>query len=115
YPAMLQAIGAARDTVNFEVYIFEPDEVGRRFMDALMERARAGVEVRVLVDAFGSFKLRKRYRRELRDAGVKIERFRPFGLSDLVRIYRRTHRRAIVVDGRVAFTGGAAISKKWAG
>jgi cardiolipin synthase A/B len=115
YPAMLQAIAAARDTVNFEVYIFEPDEVGRQFMDALMERARAGVEVRVLVDAFGSFKLRKRYRRELRDAGVKIERFRPFGLSDLVRIYRRTHRRAIVVDGRVAFTGGAAISKKWAG
>ena len=115
YPSMLEAIRNARDSINFEVYIFEPDEVGRRFMDALMERARAGVEVRVLVDAFGSFKFRKRYRDELRDAGVKVERFRPFGVSNIVRIYRRTHRRAIVVDGRVAFTGGAAISKKWAG
>lgn len=115
YPAMLDAIRAARDTINFEVYIFDPDEIGRAFMDAFLDRARAGVEVRVLVDAFGSFKLRKRHRNELRQGGVKVERFRPFGLSNLVRVYRRTHRRAIVVDGRVAFTGGAAISKKWAG
>jgi cardiolipin synthase len=115
YPAMLRAIQAARDTVNFEVYIFEPDEIGRVFMDVLMERARAGIEVRVLVDAFGSFKLKAKQRTELREAGVKVERFRPFGLSNLVRIYRRTHRRAIVIDGRIAFTGGAAISKKWAG
>jgi cardiolipin synthase len=115
YPAMLEAIRAARDTVNFEVYIFDPDEIGRQFMDAFMERARAGVEVRVLVDAFGSWKLKRRHRDELRQAGVRIERFRTFGLSNLVRVYRRCHRRAIVVDGQVAFTGGAAISKKWAG
>src|SRR5262249_13611450 len=115
YRAMLDAIQGARDTVNFEVYIFEPDEIGRRFMDALVDRARAGVEVRVLVDAFGSFRLKRPHREELRQAGVKIERFRPLGLSNLVRIYRRTHRRAIVVDGRLAFTGGAAVSKKWAG
>ena len=115
YPAMLEAIRGARDTINFEVYIFEPDEIGRQFMDAFVERARAGVEVRILVDAFGSFKLRKGHRRELRQAGVKIERFRPLDLSNLVRFYRRTHRRAIVVDGRVGFTGGAAVSKKWAG
>lgn len=115
YPAMLEAIAGARDTVNFAVYIFEPDEVGRRFMDAFIERARAGVEVRVLVDGFGSLKLRKRHRRELLDAGVRLERFRPIAPSHLVRVYRRSHRRAIVVDGRVAFTGGAAISRKWAG
>jgi cardiolipin synthase A/B len=115
YPAMLDAIRGARDTVNFEVYIFEPDEVGRQFMDAFIERARAGVEVRVLVDAFGSWKLKRRHRDELRQAGVKVERFRTLGLNNLVRVYRRTHRRAIVVDGRVAFTGGAAISKKWVG
>jgi cardiolipin synthase A/B len=112
---MLRAIQAARDTVNFEVYIFDPDEIGRVFMDVFMERARAGIEVRVLVDAFGSFKLKAKHRTELREAGVKVERFRPFGLSNLVRIYRRTHRRAIVIDGKVAFTGGAAISKKWVG
>ena len=115
YPAMLDAIRGARDTVNFEVYIFDADEVGREFIEAFIERARAGVEVRVLVDAFGSWRLKRRFRDQLRQAGVKIERFRTLGVSNLVRVYRRTHRRAIVVDGRVAFTGGAAISKKWAG
>ncbi|HEX3274050.1 MAG TPA: phospholipase D-like domain-containing protein [Gemmatimonadales bacterium] len=115
YPAMLQALRQAQDTINFEVYIFEPDAIGRQFLDVFIERAQAGVEVRVLVDGFGSLKLKRAHRRELHDAGVRVERFRPFGINNLVRIYRRTHRRAIVVDGRVAFTGGAAISKKWAG
>ncbi len=115
YPPMLEAIRGARETVNFSVYIFKPDEIGRQFMDALMERARAGVEVRLLVDGFGSLKLKKQHRRELTEAGVRVERFRPLALRHLVRIYRRHHRRAIVIDGRVAFTGGAAISKKWAG
>jgi cardiolipin synthase len=115
YPAMLDAIRTARHSVHFEVYIFEPDEVGRKFMNAFMERARQGVEVRLLVDGFGSWKLRKRHREMLREAGVQVERFRPLALRNLVRIYRRTHRRAIVVDGSVAFVGGAAVSKKWAG
>jgi cardiolipin synthase len=115
YPAMLEALEGAKDSINFEVYIFEPDEIGRQFMDVLMERARAGIEVRMLLDGFGSWKLKRRHRRELGSAGVKLERFRPLALRNLVRIYRRTHRRAIVIDGRTGFTGGAAISKKWAG
>lgn len=115
YAAMLEAIQGAQDTVNFEIYIFEPDAVGRQFINAFKDRARAGVEVRLLLDAFGSMKLTKRYREELKEAGVKVQRFRPLGLRNLVRFYRRTHRRAIVVDGRVGFTGGAAISEKWKG
>ena len=115
FPAILDAIRGARDTINFEVYIFESDETGREFMDALMERARAGVEVRVLLDAFGSLKLKRAHRRELREAGVRLEFFRPLALRNLVRIYRRTHRRAIVIDGRVGFTGGAAVADKWRG
>ncbi|HEX3235136.1 MAG TPA: phospholipase D-like domain-containing protein [Gemmatimonadales bacterium] len=115
YPAMLEAIRGARESVNFEVYIFVPDEVGREFLDAFKERARAGVEVRLLVDAFGSHQLKKREREDLQSAGVRIERFRPVALRNLVRVYRRTHRRAIVIDGRVAFIGGAAVSKKWIG
>jgi cardiolipin synthase A/B len=115
YPPMLEAIRSATDNVTFEVYIFEPDEIGRQFMDAFIDRARAGVEVRLLVDWFGSLKLRRRHRDELIRAGVQVQVFRPFALRNLVRIYRRTHRRAIVVDGRVGFTGGAAISQKWAG
>jgi len=115
FPAMLAAIRAARETVNFEVYIFEGDATGNSFVDALSERARAGVEVRVLVDWFGSLKLGRAGRAALTEAGVTLARFRPLNLRNLVRIYRRTHRRAIVVDGRVAFTGGAAVADKWAG
>ena len=115
YPLMLDAIRNAEDSVNFEVYIFEPDEIGRQFMDAFKERARAGVEVRLMLDGIGGIKMRKRYRDELTEAGVKVARFRPFGLRNLVRIYKRTHRRAIVIDGRIGFTGGAAVAKKWKG
>lgn len=115
YPAMLEAIRGAKDTIDFEVYIFESDGTGREFIDALKERARAGVEVRLLLDWFGSIKLKRAHRRELREAGVHLEFFRPLALRNLVRIYRRTHRRAIVVDGQVAFTGGAAVSDKWRG
>ncbi len=115
YPALLEAIRGAKDNVTFEVYIFESDETGQTFIEAFKERARAGVEVRVLLDWFGSIRLKRRHRRELLEAGVKLEFFRPLTLRNLVRMYRRTHRRAIVVDGRVAFTGGAAVSNKWSG
>jgi cardiolipin synthase len=115
YPAMLDAIRKAEDSVNFEVYIFEPDEIGRQFIDAFKERARAGVEVRLLLDGFGAAKLRKRYREELRQAGVTVSRFRPPTPRNLVRFYRRSHRRAIVIDGKIGFTGGAAVAKKWKG
>lgn len=115
YSAMLEAIRKAEDSVNFEVYIFEPDEIGRQFIDAFKERARAGVEVRLLLDGFGAKKLKKRYREELHQAGVTVSRFRPPTPRNLVRFYRRSHRRAIVIDGKIGFTGGAAISKKWKG
>lgn len=115
YSAMLKAIREAEDSVNFDVYIFEPDEIGRQFIDAFKERARAGVEVRLLLDGFGAAKLKKRYREELRQAGVTVSRFRPPSLRNLVRFYKRSHRRAIVIDGKVGFTGGAAVSKKWKG
>src|SRR3954469_23050130 len=115
YPAMLTAIREARDSINFETYIFEPDEIGQQFLDAFKERARAGIDVRILIDGFGGLKLKKRYRDDLKKAGVRIERFRPLAFRNLVRMYRREHRRATVIDGRIGFTGGAAISKKWKG
>jgi cardiolipin synthase A/B len=115
YSAMLEAIRGAKDTINFEVYIFESDGISREFIEAFKERAGAGVEVRLLLDAFGSWRLKRAHRRELREAGVRLEFFRPLALRNLVRIYRRTHRRAIVIDGHTGFTGGAAISDKWTG
>ena len=115
YPAMLEAIRGARDTVNFEVYIFESDAAGRQFIDAFVERARAGIEVRLLLDWFGSHRLKRADRETLKQAGVKLQMFRPLSLRNLVRMYRRTHRRAIVIDGKIGFTGGAAVSEKWRG
>jgi cardiolipin synthase len=115
FPAILNAIRSAQDNINFEVYIFEPDEIGRQFIEAFKERARAGVEVRLLLDGFGAMKMTKRYRDDLQQAGVRVSRFRPLSLRSLVRFYKRTHRRAIVIDGRVGFTGGAAVSAKWKG
>jgi cardiolipin synthase len=82
---------------------------------ALEKRARAGVEVRLLVDAFGSKKLDRRWRKELEQAGCKVGRFRPLNPLTVMRVLRRDHRRALVVDGHVAFTGGGAIADKWLG
>jgi cardiolipin synthase len=115
YPAMLDAVRHARETVNFQVYIFESKGIGAEFIAAFEERARAGVEVRVLLDGFGSIRFARRDRDRLRRAGVKLEFFRPLTPLNLVRVFKRDHRRAIVVDGRVAFTGGAAVSDKWQG
>jgi cardiolipin synthase len=115
FPAMLEAIRAARETVNFQVYIFEPEGIGAEFIEAFKERARAGVEVRLMVDAFGSHKLDKEHRQALEEAGCKVARFRPLRPWTLVRAFKRDHRRAIVVDGRIGFTGGGAIGEKWTG
>ncbi|HXE56529.1 MAG TPA: phospholipase D-like domain-containing protein [Gemmatimonadales bacterium] len=115
YPAMLEAIRGARETVNFQVYIFEPDDIGLEFCAAFMERARAGVEVRVLFDGFGGHRMEGGYLRKLEEAGCRVAVFRPIRPWTLVRAFRRDHRRAIVIDGRIAFTGGAAVAEKWRG
>jgi cardiolipin synthase len=115
YPAMLEAIRHARETVNFQVYIFDSKGIGQEFIAAFEERARAGVAVRVLLDGFGSIRFSKRDRDRLRRAGVKLEFFRPLTPLNMVRAFKRDHRRAIVIDGRIGFTGGAAVSDKWNG
>ncbi len=115
YPALLDAIQSARESVNFQVYIFETDRVGKQFVQAFEERARAGVEVRLLLDGFGSWRFGREEQERLRRAGVKLEFFRPLRLLTMVRAFKRDHRRAIVIDGKVGFTGGAAVAEKWDG
>jgi cardiolipin synthase len=115
FPAMLQAIREARHSVNFMVYIWEPGRASDAFLDAMCERAAAGVEVRVMFDAFGGFRTPRQVMRRLREGGAKVVWFRRLALGKLTRFYRRNHRRAIVVDGRIAFTGGAAVADKWLG
>ncbi len=105
--AMLAAIGSARRRICFETYIFAADSVGHRFAEALAERASAGVDVRLMMDALGSFLLfPRRLQRSLRTSGVKVRRFHRWRWREPWRYNRRDHRKLLVVDGREAFLGG---------
>ncbi len=116
FPAMLAAIRGAKKAVNFQAYIFFSDRTGWAFRDALMERARAGVEVRVLLDGLGSgWKLNNSDVRMMEDAGCKFAYYHPLLSWRIDRTNRRTHRRVLVVDGKVGFTGGVGFADEWSG
>jgi cardiolipin synthase len=112
YRAIELAIEAARHHVHVEYYIWEPDQIGTRLRDLLVERARAGVEVRTILDGTGCNKLRRSFLRPMRDAGVQIAWFNPVSLRRLRRQRAdfRTHRKTVVCDGRVGFTGGMNVT-----
>jgi cardiolipin synthase len=115
FPAMLQAIEAAELSITFETYIYWSGEVGRQFSDALGERARAGVPVHVTLDWAGSVKMDNDLLQAMEDAGVQVHRYRPLHWYNLGRMNNRTHRKLLVVDGRVGFTGGVGIADQWQG
>jgi cardiolipin synthase len=115
FPSLLQAIREARKTINIEVFIWEPGKASDMVFPALIERAKAGVEVRLLLDGFGCLKTPDEDVKALRAAGGRVEFFRPPRFGKLTSFHKRTHRRAIVMDGVVAFTGGMAIGDKWLG
>src|SRR6266536_3854808 len=111
FPAMLAAIARAQSSINLETYIFWSGQIAGRFRDALSERARAGVQVRILLDAAGSgAKLSRNDVSAMRDAGCVVEFFHPLRPWMLDTINHRTHRRILVVDGKIAFTGGAGVA-----
>jgi len=113
YPAMRDAIRAAQSSVNLEAYIFTSGDVGDMLIEAMVDRARAGVEVRVTLDAIGSSGLGRACRRRLEDAGCRVSFYQPMAWYRLHRINNRTHRELLVVDGTVAFTGGAGVADWW--
>jgi cardiolipin synthase len=115
FPAMLEAIRGAQHSINFMVYIWEPGKVSDRMFDALTERARAGVQVRMMLDGFGAHGTPPERIRELEAAGGCVRFFNPPRWGRLTAFYKRNHRRAIIVDGKIAFTGGAAVSDVWLG
>lgn len=118
FPAMLQAIKEAHASICLETYIYNKGEIGDQFTAALEERARAGVHVHVIYDPVGSSHLNKAYIQRLQAAGAQVQRYHPlrwFGLSADARLNNRTHRKLLIVDGRVGFTGGAGISDEWLG
>jgi cardiolipin synthase len=117
FPAMLAAIASARRTVNFEAYIFFSDGVGARFRDALAERAAHGVAVRVLLDAVGSSSRRLKASDIdlMRRAGCRVEFFHSTKPWTVWVFNHRNHRRVLVVDGTVGFTGGVGFADQWDG
>lgn len=115
FPAMLAAIHAARASINFEDYIFRSGPTSRRFAQALEERARAGVAVHVLVDWIGGWSMDDEMVSQLRKAGVQFHYFHPARWFTLDKLNNRTHRRLLVVDGSIGFTGDAAIAEAWTG
>ena len=115
FPPMLAAIKSAQKSVTLETYIYWSGDIGKRFADALSERARAGVPVHVLLDWVGSAKMEESYLTEMREAGVQIEKFHKPHWYNLARMNNRTHRKLLVVDGQVGFTGGVGIAPEWTG
>ena len=115
FPAIFGALESAERSINLMLYIWEPGAVSTRLFDVLVERARAGVQVRVMVDGLGGHKEPKERIRELEGAGGKWCWFHPPRFGQLTYFHKRNHRRAIVVDGKIGFLGGAAVADKWQG
>jgi cardiolipin synthase len=115
FPAMLASIRAARGTITFETYIYWSGDIGRQFVQALTERARSGVKVHVLLDWVGSFKMDDELLEAMRAAGIEVERFHEPHWSNWGKMNNRTHRKLLVVDGAVGFTGGVGIADQWLG
>ena len=115
FPAMLESIRGARKTILFETYIYWSGDIGNEFADALSERARAGVKVHVLMDWIGSGKADEAMIDKMKVAGVEVEKFHPLRWYNLGRMNNRTHRKLLIVDGGVGFTGGVGIAEIWTG
>jgi cardiolipin synthase len=115
FPAMLTAIRSARTTITFANFSWEDGEVAREIVEALAERCRAGVGVNVLVDAIGSGDMPKEFARTLTASGCAFARYKPVRPLTINRVNHRNHRRVLVVDGRIGFTGGTGIGDKWTG
>ncbi len=115
FPAMLEAIAQATSTISFETYIYWSGDIGRRFSTALCDRARARVVVSVIIDWVGSLKMDTALLDEMKACGVRVERYRPLSWYHLGRLNNRTHRKLLVIDGHVAFTGGVGVADHWLG
>src|SRR5665213_3108530 len=115
FPAMLKAIRSAQYTINFETYIYWSGHIGDQFAQALIERSRAGVKVHLMLDWLGSKRLTSQLVTEMKDAGVEVERYHALHWYSLGKLNNRTHRKVLIVDGKIGFTGGVGIADEWTG
>ena len=115
FPAMLDAIQQAKQTITFETFIYWSGDIGKAFTEALSDQARAGLKVHVLLDWLGSVKMERAQIEGMEKAGVQIERYHKPHWSHLGRLNNRTHRKLLVIDGQLGFTGGVGIADQWQG
>ncbi|HSN70801.1 MAG TPA: phospholipase D-like domain-containing protein [Steroidobacteraceae bacterium] len=115
FPAMLEAIRGASQTINFETFIYWSGRIGREFAEALAERARAGVKVHVILDWLGSQKMDEELIDLMDRSGIRVVRYHRPHWYTLARMNNRTHRKLLIVDGTVGFTGGVGIADEWLG
>lgn len=115
FPPMLAAIRGAEKTITFETYIYWSGAIGKEFAEALAQRARSGVKVHVLVDWAGSAKMDDQLLQLMKDSGVEILKYHPLHWYNIGRMNNRTHRKLLVVDGKIGFTGGVGIADNWLG
>jgi cardiolipin synthase len=115
FPAMLDAINRARRRISFETYIYDSGEVANQFTAALEAAAKRGVRVRIVVDALGSSTMDETHEARLRAAGCHLVRINPIAWYSLEYVNYRSHRKILVVDGEVGFTGGVGVSDHWLG
>jgi cardiolipin synthase A/B len=115
YPAMLEAIEQAEHTVTIEAYIYWAGQIGKKFADALAQKSRSGVKVKLLLDAVGASAIGEEILQTLQAGKCEIAWFNPIRWYSIGRFNHRTHRKSLIIDGRVAFTGGAGIADHWTG
>lgn len=115
FPAMLEAIGAAQRTITFETYIYWSGQIAERIGEALIERSCAGVHVYVMLDFVGCDRISHRLVERMQAAGIEVERYHSVRWYTLGRLNNRTHRKVLIVDGRIGFTGGVGIADQWLG
>jgi cardiolipin synthase len=115
FPAMLAAINAARERISFETYIYDSGQVANEFTTALEAAAKRGVRVRIVVDAVGSSSMDEAHAARLTAAGCRLVRFNPISWYSVEHVNYRTHRKILVVDGSVGFTGGVGVADHWLG
>ena len=115
FPVVMRDIAAAKESIHVESYIWSKSAIGTRLAQLLAQKAKQGVEVRILVDASGGRDLKGDLKKMLEDAGAKVAHFHPLRISNLGRLNNRDHRKLVIIDGRIGYTGGHGISDNWTG
>jgi cardiolipin synthase len=118
FPPMLQAIRDAKRSIDFESYVYWRGQIAQQFTNALSERAASGIKVHVILDVFGSDKIDRKYVQQMHDSGVELVQYHALHWYDWTsarKLNNRTHRKLLIVDGEVGFTGGVGIADEWMG